>query len=235
MNIGRAILIATFLGLFSTGIVAADVQSGVAQAPDRAEAMNRMGILYATGTAGVPRDYVAALAWYQRAAENGSAQAMNNIATIYFHGLGVPQSYEESVKWLRLAVKQGDAAAQNKLGSLYDEGLGVPKSAQDSFELFSLAAAQGYAPGMANLGRAYASGRGVKRDEIRGYALISAAIQLGVPRGERDAALYELGALSQRLDSKQIERAETDARALLATRSKDLSARQVDAGDGYRL
>jgi TPR repeat protein len=234
MNMGRAILIATLLGLFSTGIVAADVQPGVAQALDRAEAMNRMGILYSTG-AGVPRDYVAALAWYRRAAENGSAQAMNNIATVYFHGLGVPQSYEESVKWLRLAVKQGDAAAQNKLGSLYDEGLGVPKSAQDSFELFSLAAAQGYAPGMANLGRAYAGGRGVKRDEIRGYALISAAIQLGVSRGERDAALYELGALSQRLDSKQIERAETDARALLETRSKDLSARQVDAGDAYRL
>ncbi|HEV8332672.1 MAG TPA: tetratricopeptide repeat protein [Steroidobacteraceae bacterium] len=234
MNMGRAILIATILGLFSTGIGAADVQRGVAQAPDRAEAMNRMGILYATGT-GVPQDYVAALAWYRRAAENGSAQAMNNIATIYFHGLGVAQSYEESVKWLRLAVKQGDAVAQNKLGSLYDVGLGVPKSAQDSFELFSLAAAQGYAPGMANLGRAYAGGRGVKRDEIHGYALISAAIQLGVSPGERDAALFELGALSQRLDSKQIERAETDARALLETRSKDLSAKQDDAGGAYRL
>jgi uncharacterized protein len=234
MNAARTILFATFLGLVSTGLLAADVQPGVAQALDRAEAMNRMGILYATGT-GVPQDYVAALAWYQRAAENGSAKAMNNIATIHFHGLGVPQSYEESVKWLRLAVKQGDAVAQNRLGSLYDEGLGVPKSAQDAFDLFSLSAAQGYAPGMANLGRAYAGGRGVKRDEIHGYALISAAIQLGVPRGERDAALYELGALSQRLDSKQIERAETDARALLATRSKDLSARQVDARDAYSL
>ena len=125
MNIGRVILIATLLGLVSTGILAADVQPGVVQGPDRAEAMNRMGALYATGT-GVPQDYVAALAWYQRAAENGSAKAMNNIATIYFHGLGVPQSYEESVKWLRLAVKQGDAVADNKLGSLYDEGLGVP-------------------------------------------------------------------------------------------------------------
>jgi TPR repeat protein len=234
MNIGRAILIATLLGLVSTGVWAADVQAGVAQASDRAEAMNRMGILYATGTS-VPQDYVAALAWYQRAAENGSAKAMNNIATIYFHGLGVPRSYEESVKWLRLAVKQGDAVAQNELGALYDEGLGVPQSVQESFELFSLAAAQGYAPGMANLGRAYAGGRGVKRDEIRGYALISAAIQLGVSRGERDAALYELGALSQRLDAKQIERAETDARALLETRSKDLSASQVDAGDVLRL
>ena len=234
MNIGRAILIATLLGLLSSATVAADVQSGVAQALDRPEAMNRMGILYATGS-GVPQDYVAALAWYQRAAEKGSTKAMNNIATIYFHGLGVPQSYEESVKWLRLAVKQGDAAAQNKLGSLYDAGLGVPKSAQDSFELFSLAAAQGYAPGMANLGRAYADGRGVQRDEIHGYALISAALKLGVPRAERDAALYELGALSQRLDAKQIERAETDARALLETRSKDLSASQVDAGDALRL
>ena len=226
-TIALTALVAVFLAFTATRTLAADV-------PDSPEAMNRIGILYATGK-GVPQDYVAALAWYQRAAESGSTQAMNNIATIYFHGLGVPQSYEEAVKWLRLAVKQGDAVAQNKLGLMYDRGVGVAKSDHDAFELFGLAAAQSYGPGMANLGRLYASGRGVKQDEIHGYALISAAIEIGVSQGERDAAVYELGALSQRLDAKQIERAKVDARALLETRSKDLTAQQVDNRDGYRL
>lgn len=223
----QAIVVATFLVLASTHVFAADVAGN-------AEEMNRIGVRYATGN-GVPQDFVAALAWYQRAAENGSVSAMNNIATMHYHGLGVPQSYEEAVKWLRLAVKQGDAAAQNRLGVMYEGGLGVPKSAHDAFELFGLAAAQGHAPGMENLGRAYAGGNGVKRDEIRAYALISAAMEIGLPRAERDAALYQLGALSQRLDAKQVERAQADARTLLETRSKEASAEQSDARSAYRL
>jgi TPR repeat protein len=234
MSTRKAIIAAAFLALAATRIFAADGASGV-QPPERAEAMNRMGILYSTGTGGVQKDYVAALAWYQRAVASGSTSAMNNIATMYFHGLGVPQSYEETVKWLRLAVKQGDAAAQNKLGTLYDEGLGVPKSDRDAFEQFSLAAAQGYAPAMANLGRAYARGTGVKRDEVHAYALISAAVAIGVPRGERDAALYELGAISQRLDAGQLQQAQTDARALIAKRRDEPPAGLADTGDRYRL
>jgi TPR repeat protein len=235
MSTRYAVVVAAFLALASTRIFGADVDTSLAQpSAGSADEMNRMGILYATGT-GVPKDYVAALAWYQRAADNGSSGAMNNIATLYFHGLGVPQSYEESVKWLRLAVKQGDATAQNRLGSMYDDGLGVAKSAHDAFELFSLAAAQGYAPGMANLGRAYARGNGVKRDEVRAYALINAAVAIGVRESERDAALFELGALSQRLDAKQVKRAQADARALIESQAKERSAGLANAHDGYRL
>jgi TPR repeat protein len=235
MSTRRAIVVAAFLALTSTSIFAADVAaSGTQLSEGSPEAMNRMGVLYATGT-GVPKDYVAALAWYRRAAEGGSLSAMNNIATMYFHGLGVAQSYEETVKWLRRAVEEGDAAAQNRLGSLYDDGLGVPKSAHDAFELFSLAAAQGYAPGMANLGRAYARGLGVKRDEIRAYALISAAVEIGVQQRERDAALYELGALSQRLDAKQLERAQADARTLVQTQPKEVLVEEANARNSYRL
>jgi TPR repeat protein len=197
----RAMVVAVLLALSAPQVFAADIDP---------EAMNRIGIRYATGS-GVPQDFVAALAWYQRAAEHGSVSAMNNIATLHFHGLGVPQNYEEAVKWLRLAVEKGDAAAQNRLGAMYEEGLGVQQSAHDAFELFSRAAAQGYGPGIANLGHAYAAGSGVKRDEIRAYALITAAIQIGVPRGQREAAIYELGALSQRLDARQVERAQADA------------------------
>jgi TPR repeat protein len=227
MSTSRAIIVAAFLALASTRILAADVAVS-------ADAMNRMGILYATG-AGVPKDYVAALAWYERAAEGGSTAAMNNIATLYFHGLGVPRSYEETVKWLQRAVKQGDATAQNRLGMMYEEGLGGRKSAHDAFELFSRAAAQGHAPGMANLGRAYARGSSVQQDKVRAYALISAAAEIGLPGRERDAALYELGALSQRLDSQQLERATADARALVQARSKAASAIERGARSVYRL
>jgi len=229
MNTGRAVLVAAFLAFATTRILAADVAAPVAQpAQASPEQMNRIGLLYATGT-GVPKDYVAALAWYQRAAANGSTSAMNNIATMYFHGLGVQQDYAETVKWLRMAVKQGDATAQNRLGAMYDDGLGVTKNAHEAFELFTLAANQGFAPGMANLGRVYARGNGVKQDDVRAYTLISAAVEIGLRRGDREAAVYELGALSQRLDAKHLERAEADARALVATRVKEANARVNEA------
>jgi TPR repeat protein len=118
---------------------------------------------------------------------------------------------------------------------MYDDGLGVAKDAHEAFELFSLAANQGFAPGMANLGRAYARGTGVKRDDLRAYALISAAVEIGVRQSERDAALYELGALSQRLDAKQVERAQADAHVLVEARSKEASAREVTAQNAYSL
>jgi TPR repeat protein len=78
---------------------------------------------------------------------------------------------------------------------------------------------------MANLGHLYARGSGVKRDDIRAYALISAAIEIGVP--DSNSAFYELGALSQRLNAKQLERAQADARRLIETRSKGSSVGKV--------
>src|SRR5918992_1356433 len=81
MSARWAIVVATFLGLASVHIAdagAVETRTGQAVENGSAEAMNRLGILYATGL-GVSRDYVAALAWYRRAADNGSTSAMNNI------------------------------------------------------------------------------------------------------------------------------------------------------------
>jgi TPR repeat protein len=233
----RAVVVAAVLAVSSTQIVAADEPAaGTGQGETaRAEAMNRWGIRYATGKGGVTRDYVAALAWYRLAAENGSTSAMNNIATMYFHGLGVAQSYDEAAKWLRMAVQRNDAVAQNSLGTMYANGLGVAKSDQDAFDLFRLAATQGYAPAMVNLGRVYASGSGVKQDEIHAYALFTAAMQIGLQANERDAAIYQLGALSQRLDEKQLERAQADAHTLIEMRTKESPVEVTAAREAYRL
>src|SRR5262249_30131268 len=109
------------------------------------------------------------------------------------------------------------------------------KSAHDAFELFDRAAAKGYAPGMISLGRAYSRGNGVKRDEVRGYALLTAAVQIGVRQSERDVALFELGALSQRLNPEQLGRAQADARTLIEAQPKTAAAADTEARSAYRL
>ncbi len=68
-------------------------------------AMNALGELYCGYLDHTP-DYVAALAWFTKAAALGSAQAMLNIGFLYASGRGVDRSEIEALKWFDLAVRE---------------------------------------------------------------------------------------------------------------------------------
>ena len=55
-----------------------------------ANAQRNLGYLYEEGL-GVPRDPAQALAWYQKAADQGYAAAYNDLGAMYANGSGVPQ------------------------------------------------------------------------------------------------------------------------------------------------
>jgi len=61
---------------------------------------------------GVPQDYKEAIRLYRLSAEQGLAEAQNNLGSMYSKGQGVPQDYQEAVKWFRLSAEQGYAQAQ---------------------------------------------------------------------------------------------------------------------------
>ena len=46
------------------------------------------------------------------AAEQGDAQAQNNLGMMYFQGWGVPKDDKEAIKWFRVAASQGYALAR---------------------------------------------------------------------------------------------------------------------------
>ncbi|HIF93894.1 MAG TPA: sel1 repeat family protein [Myxococcales bacterium] len=48
----------------------------------------------------------------REAAEQGDADAQNNLGVMYANGYGVAENYAEAVKWYRKAAEQGDASAQ---------------------------------------------------------------------------------------------------------------------------
>ncbi len=201
----------------------------VRRVAEDAEAMNRLGVLYAEGR-GVSRDYSAALGWYRRAAAYGSSSALSNLATMYFYGFGVPQSYPKAVQLLQIAVRGGAADAQNKLGALYSDGLGVVKDQKRALELFRQAAMQGYPPAMVNLGRMYIEAIAVARDVVRGYALIRAAVDAGIPASLQELALRELGTAAGRLDAEQLARAQ----ALASSSLCGIEQRAVGESAGIR-
>jgi TPR repeat protein len=98
----------------------------------------------------VPQDYVEAVKWYRKAAEQGNAQAQDYLAIMYGQGKGVPQDYAEAIQWFKRAAEQGNADAQGNLGWMYGEGNGVPVDYVEAYKWFNLAAAQGDATAIRN-------------------------------------------------------------------------------------
>jgi TPR repeat protein len=91
----------------------------------------------------VGKDYVEAVGWFRKAADQNLAIAQYDLGVMYNNGSGVPQDYAEAVRWYRKAAEQNYADAQGRLGVLYQEGLGVPQDYVEAHKWFNLASAQG--------------------------------------------------------------------------------------------
>ncbi len=92
---------------------------------------------------GVPQDYAKAMQWYQKAANQGDADAQFNLGVMYYEGEGAPQDYAKALQWYQKAANQGDAQAQYNLGFMYYKGeVGVDIS-QENEEIRWLRSLQG--------------------------------------------------------------------------------------------
>jgi len=93
------------------------------------------GQLEDASTASRRGDYPSALMSWRPLAEQGNAEAQNQLGVAYADGKGVPADYAESVKWFRLAAEQGLAVAQGNLGWMYQIGRGVSTATSDQLSL----------------------------------------------------------------------------------------------------
>ncbi len=87
-------------------------------------------------------DYATALREFRPLANQGDADAQNNLGALYYHGKGVPEDDAKAVKWFRKAAEQGDADAQNNLGLMYGKGRGVPQDYVQAHMWYNLAASR---------------------------------------------------------------------------------------------
>ena len=71
-------------------------------------------------------------------AEQGNAEAQNNLGGMYAYGQGVRQDDAEAVRWFWQAAEQGDATAQNSLGDMYLNGRGVRQDRALAQEWFGI-------------------------------------------------------------------------------------------------
>jgi TPR repeat protein len=67
---------------------------------------------------GVLKNDTEAVKWYQKAAEQGNAEAQFSLGNCYYFGCGVPKNDTEAVNWYRKAAEQGNVLAQALLHKL---------------------------------------------------------------------------------------------------------------------
>ena len=101
-----------------------------------------LGCCY-NGDHGYPRDPAKAAKWWEKAAENGYADAEFCVGLICFQGEGVPRDVAAAAKWWRKAADSDQPDAEYFLGLIYHAGLGVPKSAPLALYWLQRSAIQG--------------------------------------------------------------------------------------------
>ena len=149
------------------------------------EAQMEMGEFYANGD-GVVQDYVEAVKWYRKAAEQGYVEAQVTLAYCYYEGSGVQQDYAEAVKWYRKAAEKGSAKAQFSLGACYEFSLGVGQDYTQATKWYRKAAEQGHAEAQGFLGVCYYNALGVARDYHQAAQWYRKAAEQGVDEAQKN-------------------------------------------------
>ncbi len=169
------------------------------------EAYFHLGECYERGL-GVIQNFVAAVKWYECAADRGGLSAMVRLGDIYLsgrvirhgpssvasdasfgsnrfrpQGLSVPPDYGRAFHWNSMAAEAGAAEAQARLGYQYANGLGVASNPAKAEE-WLLAAAKGGCPsGQFTLGAFYAAGQLCSADKAKAALWFEKAVAQGSP------------------------------------------------------
>ncbi|MGO8930472.1 MAG: trypsin-like peptidase domain-containing protein [Limisphaerales bacterium] len=131
-----------------------------------AECQWQLGCVFGSGRLGVAKDYVQAVKWYRKAAEQNDAGAQCGLGWCYSNGQGVPKDEVEALKWFRKAAEQNFAQAEFNLGQCYRRGQGVAKDEVEAVKWYRKAAEQNLADAQYNLGVCCENGQGVAKDAV---------------------------------------------------------------------
>jgi len=114
----------------------------------------------------LPRDAAAAVSWFRKAAEAGSAEGAFRLGLMTVQGVGVERAdTAEGRRWLERAGEGGHRDAQYAMGEMLGAGMdGVEADLVEALRWFRAAADAGDVDAMSAVGDSYSSGRGVKED-----------------------------------------------------------------------
>ncbi len=159
-------------------------------AADRGDpaAQNALGLKYAAGADGLPRDETKAVEWYRKAALQGYPAAETNLGDMYLFGHGgLDKNPLEALSWYLKASQQQWPDAQYRLAYMYEVGLGTAKDLQRAAELYQSAANAGYPDAENVLGVLYATGGdGLPKDDQQAIQWYRKAADQGFAKAEKN-------------------------------------------------
>lgn len=133
----------------------------------------------------VEKDYVKALYWYKKAAEQNQPIALYRLGVMYELGQGVEKDEKEAFKWYLKSAKLGKTDAQSTVAFAYYKGEWVAKDDKQAFYWLKKAAEKG---GYYNiLGAFYFHGIGTEQNVEKAFENFIKAHQLQ----PKDASIQE--------------------------------------------
>jgi TPR repeat protein len=178
----------------------ADLPPGPGQLHD--EAARRWIVLhrkYGRGTQGAwcavvdsadAREMDAVLRLFQKAADQGHAEALFILGQIYHFGQGVAQDASMAVTWYEKAANQGNLKACFNVGFAFHKGQGVPQNYSTAMQYWKKAANLGHKMAHVNIGIAYAEGLGVPENFGMAVEWYRKAAMMGVAEAQHCLGLH---------------------------------------------
>lgn len=151
--------------------------------------------------AGVDSDPRAAVLWFDRAARQGHAMAINMMGRCYDLGWGVPVDKARAAAWFKAAADRGLDWGLYNYATALALGAGVPEDKPAALALFRKAAAMGNAKAINFVGSFYEDGWVVERDIAEAALCYARAAEGGDFRGQFNHArmLAEAGEIEAAL------------------------------------
>jgi TPR repeat protein len=110
-------------------------------------------------------DFFRARDIWQKLAESGDGQAMNNLGVLYDQGKGLEEDPGRALYWFERAARAGHPAGMSNYGRMLESGRGIAENPQEAAKWFDRAAREGQPEAQYNLGLLYEQGRGVGQDD----------------------------------------------------------------------
>lgn len=120
-------------------------------------------------------DFAKAREIWEKMADEGDGQAMNNLGVLYDLGKGVESDPGRAAHWFAKAANAGNPSGMSNYGRMLEQGRGIAANISEAARWFDQAARQGQAEAQYNLGYLYEHGYGVPRNDNAAAAWYSRA------------------------------------------------------------
>ncbi|AWM79156.1 hypothetical protein DKL61_01590 [Gammaproteobacteria bacterium ESL0073] len=124
-------------------------------------------------------DYQTVITLLNKLAEQGNAQAMNNLGYMYANGEGVTTDNTRAMYWMLKAAKGGSMQAMKNLGFAYYDGKIVIKDEQQSLDWFSKCAQLDDTTCMRRVAHLYLRSKTIKRNPELAKKWLTKSAELG--------------------------------------------------------